>query len=225
MINDVTDEFRVVGAQLFKGVLLPIMSELNTALAGLPADEAGIRLHGIEPLRAMLAAEGCIGAIAAKVLGPLARPVRAILFNKTPEMNWVLGWHQDRTICVKEKCEVESFGPWTVKQGMNHVAPPIELLARMVTIRAHLDHVHAANAPLLIAPGSHAVGMVPVSKVDEIVDRCGTRACLAAAGDLWLYSTPILHASEVATEPAQRRVLQVDYAAFDLPGGLEWQGV
>lgn len=225
MIDNVSDEFHVVGAQRLKGVLLPCMSQLNAAIAGLPTDEAGVRLHGIESLKTMLAIDGCIGATAAMALGSLARPVRAILFNKTPETNWALAWHQDRTICVKEKYAVAGFGPWTVKQGLNHVAPPFELLARMVTIRAHLDDVPATNAPLLIAPGSHAVGMVPVSKVEEIVARCGTMACLAAAGDLWLYSTPILHASEAATEPARRRVLQVDYAAFDLPGGLEWKGV
>lgn len=225
MIDYVADKFRVVGAQRFNGVLLPCLLQLDAALAGLPTDAAGVRLHGIEAIKTMLAVEGCIGATAAMALGPFARPVRAILFNKTPETNWALAWHQDRTICVKEKCELEGFGPWTVKQGLNHVAPPIELLARMVTIRAHLDDVPATNAPLLIAPGSHAVGMVPVSKVDEVVARCGTMACLAAAGDLWLYSTLILHASEAATEPARRRVLQVDYAAFDLPGGLEWQGV
>ncbi|WP_374598646.1 phytanoyl-CoA dioxygenase family protein [Sphingosinicella sp.] len=225
MIDDVADEFRVVGAQLFKGVLLPCMSQLNAALAGLPTDQAGVRLQGMESLKTMLVVEGHIGAIASMALGSLARPVRAILFNKTPETNWALAWHQDRTICVKERCEVEGFGPWTVKQGMNHVAPPIEILARMVTIRAHLDDVPATNAPLLIAPGSHVLGMVPVSRVNEIVADCGTMACLAEAGDLWLYSTPILHASEAATKPAKRRVLQVDYAAFDLPGGLEWQGV
>jgi hypothetical protein len=31
----------------------------------------------------------------------------------------------------------------------------------MVTLRIHLDDTPAANAPLLIAPGSHALGKVP----------------------------------------------------------------
>jgi hypothetical protein len=48
---------------------------------------------------------------------------------------------------------------------------------------------------------------------------------LAEAGDVWAYSTPILHASERATEPTHRRVLQVDYAVGELPGGLAWLGV
>lgn len=47
----------------------------------------------------------------------------------------------------------------------------------------------------------------------------------AHAGDIWAYATPILHASDAALDPKARRVLQVDYAAFDLPGGLEWSGL
>jgi hypothetical protein len=35
----------------------------------------------------------------------------------------------------------------------------------------------------------------------------------------------ILHASQAADQPARRRVLQIDYAATDLPGGLTWLGV
>jgi len=201
------------------------MGELEAALVGLPTDDAGTRLHGIEALEPLLALEGCIGAVAASVLGEGTRPVRAILFNKSPETNWSLGWHQDRTICVKEKRDAPGFGPWTVKSGLHHVAPPSDLLARMVTLRAHLDDVPAGNAPLLIAPGSHTFGRIPVSDVDEIVRRCGTRACMAEAGDVWLLATPILHASEAASTPTSRRVLQVDFAAEALPQGLEWFGV
>lgn len=201
------------------------MAELNAALAHLPADEVGLRIHGIEALNPLLATTGCIGAVAASILGEGTRPVRAILFNKTPKANWSLAWHQDRTICVKERRDVPGFGPWTVKSGMHHVAPPFDLLAGMVTARAHIDDVPANNAPLLIAPGSHAIGRISVDDGDRIVRRCGIKACLAEAGDIWLYSTPILHASEAAAAPTRRRVLQVDFASLSLPHGLEWLGV
>ncbi len=191
----------------------------------LPLDEAGVRLHGIKALEPLLAGDGCIGTVAATVLGANARPVRAILFNKSPETNWSLTWHQDRTICVKEKREVSGFGPWSVKSDIVHVAPPFDLLTRMVTLRAHLDDVPASNAPLLIAPGSHTFGRVSVSDIDDVVYRCGTATCIAKAGDVWLYSTPILHASEAASGPTSRRVLQVDFAAEALPHGLDWLGV
>lgn len=95
----------------------------------------------------------------------------------------------------------------------------------MVTLRAHLDDVPATNAPLMIAPGSHRLGRIPESQISAVVEACGTATCVADAGDVWLYSTPILHASDAATAPRSRRVLQVDYAADPLPDGLEWLGV
>ncbi len=82
-----------------------------------------------------------------------------------------------------------------------------------------------ANAPLLVAPGSHRLGRIAEVEVADAVRRCGMAACVAEAGDIWLYATPILHASEAARQPARRRVLQVDFAAGDLPGGLDWAGL
>ena len=225
MTDDRVTDFASYGAQLFRGALNPCIDVLEAALSTLPQEEAGLRLHGIDGLAPSLAIDGCVGAVAASVLGATARPVRAILFNKSPETNWSLAWHQDRTICVREKREAPGFGPWTVKSGMVHVAPPFDLLTRMVTLRAHLDDVPATNAPLLIAPGSHKCGRVAVDDVDRVIEVCGSVSCVAEAGDVWLYATPILHASEAASLPKSRRVLQVDYAAEELPFGLEWLGV
>ncbi|MGK9235355.1 phytanoyl-CoA dioxygenase family protein [Inquilinus limosus] len=201
------------------------LCRLDAVLAGMPTDRAGIRLRGIAGLRPLLAKDGPVGAAAASILGGESRPVRAILFDKTPAANWSLAWHQDRTVAVARRVEVEGFGPWTVKDGQLHVAPPFGVLAGMVTLRVHLDPVPITNAPLLVAPGSHRFGRIAEAEVADVVGRCGTAACLADAGDIWLYATAILHASEAARKPARRRVLQVDFAAGELPGGLEWSGV
>lgn len=213
------------GAERWRGVVAEDLATLCNSLAHLPASHAGIRIRGIAALSPFLGADGPIGSIAASTLGQRSRPVRAVLFDKTVETNWSLAWHQDRTICVKRRYEVVGFGPWTTKQGMQHVAPPFDLLSRMVTLRVHLDDVPEGNAPLLIAPGSHKHGRVPVEAIEAIVSQCGTYTCLAEAGDVWVYSTPILHASEAAVTPLRRRVLQVDFAAEELPSGLEWLGV
>jgi ectoine hydroxylase-related dioxygenase (phytanoyl-CoA dioxygenase family) len=214
------------GAQRFRSAInSAALQGIACALADQPSDQAGIRLHGIAGLRPLLSASGAVGKIAASVLGAACRPVRAILFDKTPEQNWSLAWHQDRTIVVTERIEVEGFGPWTVKSGLLHVAPPFAVLAGMVTLRVHLDPVPARNAPLLVAPGSHRLGHIPVTEVPNVVQRCGSVACIAEAGDIWLYATPILHASEAAAEASRRRVLQVDFSANELPGGLCWLGV
>jgi hypothetical protein len=186
---------------------------------------AGVRLFGATAPTQILGPAGELGRIANGLLGEHARPVRAILFDKTRDTNWSLGWHQDRVIAVKRRIDVAGFGAWSTKHGAQHVEPPFEIIAGMTTLRLHLDDAGADNAPLLIAPGSHRMGRVPVTEVPAAAERCGTLACLAEAGDVWVYATSILHASDAATDPGHRRVLHVDYAAAALPGGLEWLGV
>lgn len=217
-------DFERDGAAHLAGAAAPFLSRLQALAASLPADKAGLRLHGVEGLPALLAADA-LGAVPAERLGPAARPVRAILFDKSAATNWALGWHQDRTIAVRARVDVPGYGPWSTKQGLLHVEPPFALFESMVTLRIHLDAVPADNAPLLIAPGSHRLGRVPEAAIAGAVARCGTATCLAEAGDIWIYSTPILHASVASTANAHRRVLQVDYAAAALPAGLDWLGV
>lgn len=146
------------------------------------------------------------------------RPVRAILFDKQDGANWALAWHQDRTIEVAERRDTDGFVPWTVKQGRVHVAPPVSLLERMRTVRFHLDPVDADNAPLLVSPGSHRLGLIPEAAIGDVVARCGETMCLADAGSVWVYHTLILHASARSRPGRHRRVLQIDLSA----GGLRW---
>jgi ectoine hydroxylase-related dioxygenase (phytanoyl-CoA dioxygenase family) len=202
-----------------------ILPQLLAFAGTLPANRAGVRISVAPTLRSFLQPKGAIGTVAASILGDRCRAVRAILFDKTEALNWSLGWHQDRTICVRARRKVQGFGSWTVKQGAHHVEPPFDLLATMVTLRVHLDEVLSDNGPLLIAPGSHRLGRVNEDSIEAAVSRCGIVACTARAGDVWLYSTPILHASQPSRRPERRRVLQVDYSADALPGALEWAGV
>ncbi|MEA3042323.1 MAG: hypothetical protein QOH47_161 [Sphingomonadales bacterium] len=164
-------------------------------------------------------------AIAASILGLMARPVRATLFDKSPARNWALGWHQDRTIAVRARIDTPGFTDWTVKHGIHHAVPPFEILERMLTVRIHLDPVGPDNGPLRIVPGSHRLGRIAQAEIPALATRLGEAACPAARGDLWLYATPILHASVRAASPSRRGVLQLLYSADPLPGGLEWLGV
>lgn len=148
-----------------------------------------------------------------------------MLFDKSLGRNWALGWHQDRVIAVRERIPVPGFEHWTMKAGIPHVEPPFALLESMLTLRIHLDDVTDSNAPLLVAPGSHRLGAVAELDLKTAVSRLGVLKCRAAAGDVWIYAAPILHASERAIEPGHRRVIQLSYSADDLPGGLEWLGV
>jgi hypothetical protein len=219
-------DFARDGAVHFPGVLsaddLAALRDLADQAVGV---RPGARLRDAGSLNALLAATGPIGALAASLTSPTARPVRAVIFDKTPDANWAVAWHQDRTLPVAERVEVEGFGPWSTKDGLLHVAPPFEILARMVTLRVHLDPVEADNAPLRAALGSHRLGCVAASDAAALAAEHPMIDCLAAPGDVWAYATPILHASDRTEPPRRRRVLQVDYADFDLPGGLRWIGL
>ena len=211
------------GAQLFSAAFAPDqISALENALASVPVDRPGTRLKPIPGLAALVQPAR---SIAASILGGTARAVRAVLFDKSPARNWALGWHQDRTIAVRSRVDMPGFSDWTVKDGIPHVVPPFEILARMLTLRVHLDPVGSDNAPLLIVPGSHRLGRIAEPEIADIAARLGEASCLAERGDLWLYATLILHASARAAEPNRRRVLQLLYSADDLPGRLEWLGV
>lgn len=212
------------GAVLHAGAALPLLPDLLALAEAAPQHRAGTRLHG-DPALAQLLATGSIHTLAS-AYRPGAHPVRAILFDKSPQANWSLGWHQDRTIAVRERHDVPGYGPWTIKQGLQHVSPPFAVIERMITLRIHLDDVPVDNAPLLIAPDSHRLGLVREDRIEAAVERWGVVACLARAGDSWAYSTPILHASAPAKgDQRRRRVLQLDYASGLLDGKLDWLGV
>ena len=214
------------GAALFPAAVTAeavasLRERLDPAIDGRP----GRRLPGDAATGDLLTAEGPVGRIAAGLLGAPARPVRAVLFDKTPEANWIVAWHQDRTICVRERVEVEGFAPWSTKDGLLHVAPPIAVLESMVTLRLHLDDCDDDNAPLKVALGSHRLGYVPAAQATSRAEALPPFVCHAKTGDVWAYSTPILHMSERSRSARRRRVLQVDYAAAALPGGLAWRGL
>lgn len=210
------------GAQHFTAAFSAVEVAELARLLSLPRARPGARLGPGLGFAALL---GPAYSIAAGFLGPGARAVGAKLFDKSLDRNWSLGWHQDRTIPVRERLDVPGFGQWTVKSGIAHCVPPFEILERSLTLRIHLDPVGEANAPLLVAPGSHRLGAIAEPDIPSAVERLGVRACLAEAGDVWAFSTPILHASDRACAPARRRVLQLLYSADALPGRLEWLGV
>ena len=160
------------------------------------------------------------------ILGPGAFVVRGLFFDKTPTTNWNLPWHQDMTIAVQARRDVAGFGPWTLKAGVPHVHAPADLLARMVTIRLHLDDCGRRNGPLRVLPGSHASGKLDASAIAVWSARADEQAvdCLVPAGGAVVMRPLLLHASASGTGEGHRRVIHLEYAAETLPGGLEWFG-
>ena len=149
-------------------------------------------------------------------------PVRAIYFDKSPESNWLVPWHQDLTLALRSRTEVPGFGPWSVKGDVPHVQPPTELLEQMLTVRLHLDDADETNGALRVLPGSHRLGRLSPAQVLEQRTRQADVLCTVAAGNALLMRPLLLHASGRSTSQRHRRVLHIEYAAFTLPYGLDW---
>lgn len=148
--------------------------------------------------------------------------VRSILFDKTEAANWPVAWHQDLTIAVAEEVPCESYGPWSVKDGIPHVQPPVTLLESMVTARIHLDPTGADNGALIVAPRSHRNGKLDSNSITSLTDG-GAVICECRPGDVLIMSPLILHSSKRSRRPDHRRILHFEYAPPDaLDYRLSW---
>ena len=174
------------------------------------------------PAITVVAWHPAVRAAVEAVVGENARPVRGLLFDKTPEANWTVPWHQDRSIAVREKADVAGYGPWSTKVGVVHVQPPVEVLRSMVTVRIHLDDCGEDNGPLRVVPGSHR-RMLDANEVDAAVDAGPQKILTCPSGGSVVMRPLVLHASSPATSPRHRRVLHLEYAAVELEGGLAWR--
>lgn len=197
------------------------LGKIEEALSNLPVNGAG--------RRNLLADSNFVREFAAEtppeVLRPFRAfeffPVRALLFDKTAETNWNVSWHQDLSIAVKEQIEVPGFGGGSLKAGVGQVPPPVAILERMITVRLHLDDCGPENGPLRVIPGSHTEGRLDGEAIDSTRARMKSMAIHCREGDAFLMRPWLLHASSKSDSPSRRQVLPIEFAAEDLPHGLE----
>ncbi|WP_119272728.1 phytanoyl-CoA dioxygenase family protein [Taklimakanibacter deserti] len=190
-------------------------------------DEAGVRV-GARPfalspvIRQLVMPEGILTRKAKEWACADARPVRVLAFDKRPEANWHLPWHQDRVIAVKRRIDLADYGNWTVKNGQPHVEAPARLLETMFNLRLHIDDCDAENGALKVIRGSHRLGRLSDAQVREAAARGPAMICAAPAGGILAMKALTLHASDASKSPRRRRVLHVDYCFGKLPDGLDW---
>lgn len=150
------------------------------------------------------------------------RPVRAILFDKTPGANWYVTWHQDLTIPVAQRSDASGFGPWSIKDDVVHVQPPVSILEKMISLRIHLDACPEENGAIKFIAGSHSRGILNADEIAAIRDSATARVCAAERGDVIAMRPLILHSSSVSQLPGHRRVLHLEFSYADLPAGMDW---
>jgi hypothetical protein len=209
------------GFTLVRGLLShSAIEELAGPLGAAPcAGQRGMLSHPF--VRQLAMSEPLLTAVR-PYLNESPRPVRAIYFDKTPGTNWLVAWHQDMTIAVMHRVEAPGFGPWSRKNGITHVQPPVELLQSMITLRLHLDDTDGSNGALRLIPGSHALGRLDAQGIERLRSAIPEETCRARRGDALLMRPLILHASGRSTSAGHRRILHIEYAGCELPHGLQW---
>jgi hypothetical protein len=159
---------------------------------------------------------------ATELLGAPPQIVRVIFFDKTEENNWLVPWHQDRTIALNKKVDIDGWGRWSVKDGVDHVQPSVDVLDNMVTFRMHLDDSDRNNGCLKVIPRTHTRGLLSQKEIHDITAEEKYIYCEVKAGDVVLMRPHILHASSKCVSPKHRRIVHIEYSNYQLSYGLEW---
>ena len=176
------------GFEILNGVLpladCQILADELTRLHQKQKESSGVKLGGLRNLLrlnstvAKLASADAVKAIICSRVHVDVFPVRALFFDKTPDANWGVAWHQDLSIAVVDRSETPGFSGWSVKEGVVHVQPPPPILEGMVTLRLHLDDCTAENGALKVIPGSHRQGRLSATAIavwsqDRLTVTCG----------------------------------------------------
>ena len=220
-VDDITnDGFAIVEEFLDSENISLILDALASATH---TKAFGIRnLLNVVPFTRELANSSACKSLIEPILGPDVRLVRGIYFDKHKDANWKVAWHQDLTIAVRERIDVEGYGPWSLKAGIHHVQPPVSVLEHMLTLRLHLDHTDESNGALRILPGTHLHGRLNPVQISHFKQHHQPITCSVRRGGALLMRPLLLHSSTMAVNPVHRRVLHFEYSSGDLTGGIRW---
>jgi ectoine hydroxylase-related dioxygenase (phytanoyl-CoA dioxygenase family) len=146
--------------------------------------------------------------------------VKSIYFDKPAQSNWFVAYHQDLTISVNKKADIENYVSWTVKQNQFAVQPPVEILENNFTIRIHLDDTDESNGALRVIRASHQKGICRPESIDWSKEK--EILCKVAEGGIMIMRPLLLHASGRSTNGKNRRVIHLEFSDKTLPQPLQW---
>lgn len=146
--------------------------------------------------------------------------VKSIYFDKPASSNWYVPYHQDLTISVDKKIELENFTQWTVKQNQFSVQPPLEILESNFTIRIHLDDTDVENGALKVIPSSHLKKLYRSETLDWNIEK--ESICDVKSGGIMIMKPLLMHSSNRTTNDKKRRVIHLEFSKSELPLGLNW---
>jgi hypothetical protein len=174
------------------------------------------------PIIGRLAQSSGVLSVARQYLEGTPKLVRAIVFDKSPERNWLVTWHQDKTVSVNRQFDGLDWGPWSLKDSVIHVQPPLTVLEHMITIRVHIDDANESNGCLKVIPESHNRGVFTQAEIHAQVSTSQAISCPVKASDAFVMRPLLLHSSSKVNGPHRRRVVHLEFSDFDLPEGVHW---
>src|SRR5262249_20056105 len=198
----------------------PLLEELSCR--DLQRSRAGVR-HAMKlPAVFEIASSSQLLEIASEILGGNVIPFRATLFDKSPKANWLVVWHQDTALPLRERRETPGWGPWSVKEGVNYAHAPASTLEQVVALRLHLDDSTSENGPLRVLPSTHTLGVLTDDQIRNLLEKVDEVECLVPPGGVLAMRPLIVPASSKSATEAPRRVLHLEYARVHaLSDGLE----
>lgn len=149
--------------------------------------------------------------------------VQCTFFNKSPTSNWLVAYHQDRSIPVAMSLSACGWSGWSQKEGMTFIHGPDELLDQMIAVRLHVDDCTADNGPLRVIPGSHRAGTMSPEKIVTQCESSEEEVLLVSKGGVIAMRPLLIHASSKSHIVENRRVLHFLFGPVELPVGLEWR--
>ena len=178
----------------------------------------------IPALQAVLKNPRLTQLLASHFLNQNYRCIKALFFDKPPQSNWVVNWHQDLTINVKEKPEAPPahFGQWIQKSSFWSVQPPLNYLQNIVTVRLHLEDCWADNGAVKILAGSHQSGITPTQALPQLKADFAEVICDVPQGGALVMSPLTWHASSKNRSNRHRRVIHLEFSDMQLPQKLAW---
>lgn len=154
------------------------------------------------------------------LLGNDSFVVKSIYFDKPEQSNWFVSYHQDLTISVNKKLDIEEYTNWTIKHNQFSVQPPKEILENISTIRIHLDDTNEKNGALKVIPKSHKNGVVRADSID--FQNMNERVCSVKKGGIMIMKPLLFHASNKTINNERRRVIHIEFSNITLPEQLSW---
>jgi ectoine hydroxylase-related dioxygenase (phytanoyl-CoA dioxygenase family) len=203
--------FAVIPEVFASGEVDYLHAELSRA--PLPRGRAGLRHALRHPAVADLAKKAKLLEIAQEILGREAFPFRATLFDKSPTSNWLVVWHQDTALPLREHREAQGWGPWSMKEGVIYAHAPACALRDIVALRVHLDDSTEQNGPLRVLPGTHTQSVLSDHAIHELAAQVPAVDCLVRRGGILAMRPLLVHSSSKSQAEAARRVIHIEYSA------------